>query len=149
MNKDQIFFVGQKAFIKNKSNEILVLYDAIIGLDLPGGKIQTGEVDLISSLKREVKEETDLIIDVKKPFYTWVFNYPIQKEGLDKRTGGNLYLVGYDCVFLSGEIKLSNEHIGFEWISKKNYHTLRNKGGHYKIVDYYFSEYVGYQLDSV
>ena len=84
MNEDQIFFVGQKAFIKNKNNEILVLYDAIIGLDLPGGKIQTGEVDLISSLKREVKEETDLIIDVKKPFYTWVFNYPIQKEGLDK-----------------------------------------------------------------
>lgn len=146
MIKDQIFFVGQKALIKNKNNEILVLYDEIIGLDLPGGKVQTGEVDVISSLKREVKEETDLLINVKNPFYTWVFNYPVQKEGLDKRTGGNLYLVGYDCEFVSGEITLSNEHTGFEWVSKNNYNKLHNKGGHYKIVDYYFSEYLSKHL---
>ncbi len=139
MNKDQVFFVGQKAFIRNTKGEVLVLYDEKIGLDLPGGKVQSGEQDLIYSLKREVEEETKLKINVKQPFYTWVFNYPFQEKGLDKRTDGNLYLVGYKCELLSGEVLLSDEHVSSEWVSKDNYKRLIKKGGHFKALDYYFN----------
>ena len=45
MKEDQVFYVGQKAFI-DKDSQILVLNDSLNGeLDFPGGKIQEGEFD--------------------------------------------------------------------------------------------------------
>ena len=42
MKNDQIFFVGQKAFI-GKDNKVLVLFNTRNKIDFPGGKIQEGE----------------------------------------------------------------------------------------------------------
>lgn len=63
MNEDELFFVGQKAFIR-KGDEVLVIHDPIEGLDFPGGKIQVGEENTFESLKREVREETGLEIQI-------------------------------------------------------------------------------------
>jgi len=78
MKQDELFCVGQKAVIL-KNNEVLILHDPVPPpgvIDLPGGKIQTGERDFIKSLQREVFEETNLKIKVGRPFYTSFWEFP-------------------------------------------------------------------------
>ena len=78
MSKEEaIFNVGQKAFIRN-GNEVLVLWNKY-GLDFPGGRIKESEIVensqgcLEESLKREVMEETGLEIEVGEPIATWFY----------------------------------------------------------------------------
>lgn len=137
MKNDQLFCVGQKAFI-NKNGKILVLNDPIMGLDLPGGKIQEKELDFKKSLKREVKEETNLEIEVSDPFITWYYEVP--KNIKHRNSGKKVYLVGYKCKYVSGEIKLSDEHNNLMWIDKNSYKNLDKKWVAYFAVKKYFSE---------
>ncbi len=132
MTSDQLLFVGQKAFI-DKDGEILVLTDPQLGVDLPGGKIKEGELNLAEALKREVKEETGLEIEIGKPFTTWMIEFP-----LDHRNQGKVFLVGYECKYISGEITLSDEHTEHKWVNKENFQELP-KEGHFKAVEKYFS----------
>lgn len=135
---NQIFFVGQKAFIQNDKGEVLVLIDENIGLDLPGGKVQEGETDITESLKREVREETNLEIEVGNVFYTWIFKYPLSENVPDKRTNGNLYLVGYTCKLLGGDFTISEEHLNHKWIGKDDLSQFDPSKGHYKALEYFF-----------
>jgi 8-oxo-dGTP diphosphatase len=133
MNEDQTFFVGQKAFIK-KGDELLVLGDPNEGLDYPGGKIQEGETDLIESLKREVREETGLEISVGEPFATWMNTFPTHH----RHGGKKVYLVGYKCEYVSGDVTLSNEHDKFSWVTKENYKEVDDGTSYFDILDIYF-----------
>lgn len=128
---DQLLFVGQKAFIE-RDGEILVLIDPKLGVDLPGGKIQKGETDLGIALRREVKEETDLEIEVDEPFTTWMIEFPP-----DHRNQGKIFLVGYKCKYISGVVTLSGEHSEYKWVNKNNYKDLPNDG-HFKSLEKYF-----------
>src|SRR3989344_7561931 len=107
MANDALFWVGQKAFIE-KDGEVLVL-NSVGGLDFPGGKIQEGEAQegnitsLLNSLKREVKEETDLEIEILNPFTVWYHKFPEEH----RYYGGAVYIVAFKCKYVSGEIKLS------------------------------------------
>lgn len=132
MVNDQLLFVGQKAFI-DKDGKILVLTDPQLGVDLPGGKIKEGETDLTRALKREVKEETGLEIEIGEPFTTWMIEFPP-----DHRNQGKVFLVGYKCKYISGEATLSDEHTEYKWVNKENFHELP-KDGHFKVVEKYFS----------
>lgn len=132
MINDQLLFVGQKAFI-DKNGEILVLTDHQLGVDLPGGKIKEGESDVTEALKREVKEETGLEIEVGEPFTTWMVEFPP-----DHRNQGKVFLVGYKCKYLAGEVVLSDEHTEYKWVNKDNYQQLP-KDGYFKAVEEYFS----------
>src|SRR4030042_4668310 len=110
MAEDKLFYVGQKAFI-NKNDEVLVLFDPILGLDYPGGKIQEGETNFDVALKREVMEETGLEIEVGDPFARWYFEF-----GPGHRNAGKkVFLIGYKCKYKSGEVKISEEHNKFKW----------------------------------
>ena len=113
----QLFEVGQKAFIA-RDGQVLVLFQPDGALDLPGGRIEPGETDVIAALLREVREETALEVDVGAPFATW-----IGKAAPDGREAG-LYLVGYSCRYLSGEVKLSAEHSGYAWVDSSTYREL-------------------------
>lgn len=116
-----MFYVGQKAFIENEQGQLLLLNDPVLGLDFPGGKVQIGEKDFEQALKREVKEETGLEIEVGKPFYTWMYQF-----GQNHRNAGKLiYVVGFHCMYLGGEVVLSDEHDRFEWIDKKAYSRFK------------------------
>ena len=133
MAEDKLFFVGQKAFIE-KNGEVLILASPV-GLDFPGGKVQEGETNFIESLKREVREETDLEIKVGSPFVTWRFEYP---EG-HKRSGQQIYLVGYKCKYISGEVKLSEEHEQYHWVNKDDFKKVKNSPiDYYKALEKYF-----------
>jgi len=133
MKEDAIFYVGQKAFIK-KGEEVLVLKDPREGLDYPGGKIQEGEIDLIEALKREVREETGLEIKVGEPFTTWTNTFPAHH----RLAGKKVYLVAYQCEYISGEVTLSHEHSKFSWVKKKNYQEMNDGTSYFFILEKYF-----------
>jgi len=133
MKEDATFYVGQKASIK-KGEEVLVLGDPQEGLDYPGGKIQEGENDLRESLKREVREETGLEITVGTPFATWTNVFPAHH----RLAGKKVFLVGYKCEFVSGDVRLSDEHDTFSWVTKDTYKNANDGTGYFEILDKYF-----------
>lgn len=137
MKNDQTFFVGQKAFI-NKNGEVLVLTLPNGFLDFPGGKIQEGETDLDTAFAREVVEETNLKVRLGNPFYRWYFELHSQH----KDAGKKVFLVAFKCDYISGEIKLSDEHIAHKWVNKNNYQELNNGSDHYKALEAYFAQNV-------
>ena len=117
MKKDALFCVGQKAFIE-KDGKILILHDPVEGLDFPGGKIQEGEaidgdaLSLFCSLQREVREETNLEIEIGDPFSVWYHEFFKNSRNFGKV----VYLVASKCKYISGELKLSDEHNSFHWV---------------------------------
>jgi 8-oxo-dGTP pyrophosphatase MutT (NUDIX family) len=132
MDEDQQFYVGQKAFIE-KGHELLVLHGNVVGLDFPGGKIQVGEIDLEKSLKREVREETGLEIEVGRPFATWT------KDMTKKYKGEKLLLVGYRCKYISGKVRISHEHEKFRWVDKNTYKEAGEDQEYFKHLEAYFA----------
>ena len=132
---NQFFYVGQKAFIKNDKGQLLILNDPDRGLDLPGGRVQVSEFDLDEALKREVREETGLEIEVGKPFIRWCHT---GTEGT-KDAGKPFLLVGFHCKYISGSIRLSHEHDEFHWVDKLSYKQYKGDSGYMKVIDDYFN----------
>ena len=139
MKDDALFCVGQKAFIE-KDGKVLILGDPVEGLDFPGGKIQEGEAkdgdvfSLIRSLKREVKEETGLEIEVFNPFAVWYHEFP---KG-HRNYGKVVYLVAFKCRYISGELKLSDEHDKFRWVDKNDYKEVNDGSDYFDVLEKYF-----------
>ena len=131
MDLDQLFYAGQKAFIE-KDGEVLLLFDNL-GLDFPGGKIRKGEKDLAEALKREVREETTLEIEVGEIFTSWIVEFPPYD-----RTTNFVFLTGYYCTYVSGDMKLSDEHDKFIWVNKDNYMKYKVENDYFQALDKYF-----------
>ena len=136
MQNDKKLYVDQKAFIEKDGN-ILVLHDPLLGLDFPGGKIQESETDFSEALRREIREETGLEVQVGNPFYTWHYTFP---QNGHRNAGKEVYLVGFKCTYLSGEIVLSGEHSEFRWVDSSSYENLKGWGGYYEALRQYFLE---------
>lgn len=107
------FGVATKAIIYNtKLNKYLILLKSNTEdinpatFDMPGGRIKFGE-KLEEAVVREVKEETGLDVITQQIFNAWTF----VKEDKD------FQLTGIDFLYTTEqeEIKLSDEHSGFEW----------------------------------
>jgi 8-oxo-dGTP pyrophosphatase MutT (NUDIX family) len=135
--KEAIFNVGQKAFIK-KDGKVLVMWNKY-GLDFPGGRIMETEImgknrneSLVESLKREVIEETGLEIEVGEPFAVWFYKR--------KKT---VFLVGYECKYVSGEIIISDEHYKYKWVDKNNYKDVDvgENSDYFEALEKYFNKY--------
>jgi len=139
MKKDALFCVCQKAFIK-KDDQVLILSDPIEGLDFPGGKIQEGEArdgdasSLIEPLKREVREETGLEIEVLRPFHVWYHEFPKSSRNYGKV----VYLVAFKCKYVSGDVKLSEEHDKYQWVNKANYKEVDDGSDFFDVLEKYF-----------
>lgn len=72
----------------------------------PGGKLNINE-DPIEGLKREVREETNLTIEVITPVTTWFGSF----------NKSQILSIDYLCYYRSGEIKLSEEHYMSKWLT--------------------------------
>tara|TARA_Y100000310_G_scaffold321068_1_gene378221 strand:- start:4934 stop:5365 length:432 start_codon:yes stop_codon:yes gene_type:complete len=142
MKDDALLCVGQKALIE-KDGKILVLNDPFEGLDFPGGKIQEDEAkdgdasSLIRSLQREVKEETNLEIEVGDPFASWYHEF-FKVPKTNENYGKVVYYVAFKCRYISGELKLSDEHDKFMWVDKNNYKEVDNGSDYFKVLEKYF-----------
>lgn len=139
--KDELFYVGQKAFIQ-KDNKLLVLIDPLYGIDLPGGKIQVGESDLRKSFLRELHEEVGIEVEIGNPFQTWIWDL---KDGEGSKYDHQILLIGYLCKYISGNIKLSQEHSRYYWIGKDTYkEILKNEWNDNaticKVIENYFNQ---------
>lgn len=138
MNGNQLFYVGLKAFIE-KDGAVLALKDSAIGLDFPGGKIKEEEWDLAEALKREVKEETGLDIEVGDLFTAWRVKFPphpVYKIN-------DVFLLSFRCKYVGGEFKISDEHTDYKWLTKEDYkqawESNDHEASHFKALEKYFS----------
>ena len=110
------------ACILVKKNKILISsrpYPKILHgyFEFPGGKVLSGEF-LIESLYRELKEELDLEINLKKLIFLTNYSIKIRKI--------NLYF--FYCTSWGGEIR-ANEGQKFKWVKLsdlKKYNLLRS-----------------------
>jgi len=74
--------------------------------EFPGGKIEPGET-LQECLKREIKEELEVDIDVLDFFGESIYNYP----------GGTIKLMAYWCEWISGDFTLK-VHSQIVWANR-------------------------------
>lgn len=83
--------------------------------DLPGGRIDENEhdVELTKIMEREVCEELGpkLKYQLGEPILHFRRHFP--KKDL------HVFIIVFKADYLSGEIVLSDEHSGFEWINPK------------------------------
>lgn len=77
--------------------------------DLPGGKLDPGENYMVG-LRREVSEETGLNVIISSLFGA------IEDETDDFRIA-HLVMTGD---YVSGEVKLSREHMDYKWVRQEN-----------------------------
>jgi ADP-ribose pyrophosphatase YjhB (NUDIX family) len=84
--------------------------------DLPGGNVLYGELHK-DSLKREIKEETILEVENIKPVQV-ITNYNKEKK---------IYyiFVGHYGQATSDNVKISNEHSEFRWVTKNEFIKLK------------------------
>ena len=133
MKEDELFYIGQKAFIE-KDGSILVLKNLNGGLAFPGGKIQIGELDLPEALRREVREETSLEIEIRELFVTWYNEFPEHHRNAGKK----VFFVGYRCKYKSGDVTLSHEHNSYRWVNRNDYHEVDDKSKFFDALEQYF-----------
>ena len=79
-----------------------------------GGKLEFGE-DTETCLKREVREEVILKIDIEGIIYA-------KNVVIDEET--QMFILVYLCRYKDGEVKLSDEHTDFKWVNKEELKTI-------------------------
>ena len=116
-NKEGLFHIAVSAVIENREELILITKRSLTRDHRPGewgligGRIDQGEKDMVSALKREIDEEIGLQIDVIAPFRTFYFEYGTEKKS---HFGVNFY-----CVY-GAENKIilkDKENDAYKWVS--------------------------------
>ncbi len=74
--------------------------------DIPGGRLDAGE-NPFDGIKREIKEEVGIDIDVVAP---------IEVQHFTRDDGQRITMIIFLCRPLSKQIKLSKEHTEYEWM---------------------------------
>lgn len=95
--------------------------------EFPGGKIKDAESDE-ECIKREIREELEVNIEIEQPLEPVIFDYGFRK----------IELKPFLCRITSGRIKL-NEHINVKWVSWKVLQTLDLAGADKKLIQQNFN----------
>ena len=84
---------------------------------MPGGNVLFGELHL-DSLHEEIFEETSLNVENIFPIQV-ITNFEKDKE--------IYYLfIGYRCNAISLEVKISDEHSEYKWVSKSEFYKMKS-----------------------
>lgn len=112
--------ISLKVFLMNSKKEVLILKatdDSISAgyYDLPGGRINIDEFNSSFSIivKREIAEELGNIQ------YTFCDNLVAASRNVNTKTGNRILHLFFKAEYLSGELKISEEHLGYKWIDLK------------------------------
>ena len=126
MSKEKLFQVGVKALIEDESGKVLVFradttYEHPEGVeaywDIAGGRIKEGQ-NVEQALKREVEEETGIKKTESFEFFSAVIsNHEITLD--DGKKSGLVLMIYKVRIPKRARIYLSEEHIGVEWVDKK------------------------------
>lgn len=115
----------QKCIIVGQDGKILALRRIVEDhsrggcWDLPGGGYEQGE-DVVPAIEREVMEEVGLTVHGVKPIY---FTNRIGiKSGFF--AGEIVFAATYVCKDWEGEIRLSDEHVEYRWITPEEFLAL-------------------------
>ncbi len=111
--------IAAKALITN-GRQMLLLREAASDIEatqvgnyqVPGGRIEPGE-SFFDGLKREVKEETGLIVTIGQPAFVCEWFPTIRGQA------NHIIAVFVACTTTSTEVKLSSEHDDFVWVDAR------------------------------
>jgi 8-oxo-dGTP diphosphatase len=121
-------FVAMKAFIVH-DNKVLILRESnkysegtnVSKYDFPGGRVKPGE-RFDEGLLREIKEETGLEVDIKKPLAINEWRPEVKGEKWQ------IVATFIECSSNSKDVKLSDDHDEYLWINPKefsNYNIIK------------------------
>lgn len=117
------FNVSLKLILVNNKKQILGLTvpfkSSFAGFyDLPGGRIDVNELqhDFVKTLKREVKEEVGNIKFKLVEAPITAVKYIVPGKFFKNKKDLNMIYIFFVGQYLSGKIKLSWEHNGYEWL---------------------------------
>ena len=104
---------GVKGIVR-RDGHILVLVKQNGVLDLPGGRVESGETVQVA-LQREIREETGLTVDIHHPVEEWSFcKMP------DQLIKG----ITLECSYLDGRVELCGEHRRYFWAPNDSINRL-------------------------
>ncbi len=108
--------ISQKALIVIDNKLLLVLEDT--GWELPGGRVDQEETNLIDALKRELREELSLEIKLGDIYSAYLFK---------KQNGEDILVLVYSCDLISSldSIKIQEgEILDWKLFTKEELRTL-------------------------
>jgi 8-oxo-dGTP diphosphatase len=111
--------IALKAIVFNSEGKLLVIqrpkndYSRSLGWDLPGGGLDNHE-NPTEGIKREIKEETKLeVTDVT----------PIATTSFKEEDGCFSVMIAFKALAITDDIKLSDEHIAYKWLTLAGFHA--------------------------
>ncbi|MBI2578371.1 MAG: NUDIX hydrolase [Candidatus Aenigmarchaeota archaeon] len=115
--------VGVKILLKNREGKYLIVKRSAdkypeVGArwDIPGGRINPGQT-LLENLKREVKEETGLVLEEEPKL--------IAAQDILRVPGRHVVRLTY-LGKINGEPKLNDDNTEFRWVSYNELEKLEN-----------------------
>lgn len=130
------FGVAVKGIIR-RGNKILVLKRSLNDDHKPGvWETAGGGMDKAenpqNALKREIKEETNLEVKILEPFNAFSFK---------KDTGEFKVGITFVCEYVSGKIRLSEEHVDYKWIEPGEFAKMKSLPSLHKEIRNYTKKY--------
>ena len=130
--------IAMKAVIVNKQGQVLILREAATYGDgtqrgryhMPGGRLEAGE-NFEDALRREVREETGLEVDIDYPVYVGEWR-PVIRD-VPHQIVGTFFV----CTPKSDEVVLSTEHDDYQWINPKDRQKYDLMDPEDKVIDRY------------
>lgn len=120
-----VHIVAVSGLIENDKGEILMILSPYRGWEIPGGQVEEGE-SVIDALKREVKEETGIDIEVGK--LKAIYSNIGTMVQIDKNSSiGSIVSLGFTGKAISGEVTISEESIEVSWVRKEKVLDLIDK----------------------
>ncbi len=120
-----VHIVTASGLIENDEGKILMIKSPDRGWEIPGGQVESGE-DLTQALKREVKEETGIDIEVGN-LRTVSSNLEnrVQPDGISPI--GSIVNFGFIGKSISGKLTTSEESLEVAWFDRENILELIGK----------------------
>ncbi len=122
--RKDLYFVAVKIFLEDGQGNFLITKDRFGDWDIPGGRLRENdfEVDLNDVVKRKIQEElggeVNYEIGESILFMRHERDEIISESEKSKR---RIFAIGYRAKYISGEIKLGENHELYEWVSIKNF----------------------------